>query len=313
MGSSLSTRRVQPWIESNRAILGRSIRVAALLALTIACNDDSPTASDAPVVRVSVTPATATLVAGDSLRMTATLIDANGDTLSTPAVVWSSSDAQVALIDQSGLVTAAAAGSATITATSDGIAGSASVSVLTPRDPVGFVGYSDVDSKLTACGECHPDERVGWARTDHARAWATLSNSGRSQPFCEGCHSVTERGNGLEGTVGYERNRDGRFHDVQCESCHGPGQDHGAAPSAATPLAPLSAGARLTTGCGECHRGAEQPHVEQWEQSDMSRVPNASIAGTTDRACLDCHEGRAALVSRFGESTRYVEESDDAP
>jgi hypothetical protein len=71
---------------------------------------------DAPVAvdGVSVAPATVTLAVPATQQLTATLDPVSP---TNPAVTWTSSDATKATVSASGLVTAVAAGSATITAT----------------------------------------------------------------------------------------------------------------------------------------------------------------------------------------------------
>jgi hypothetical protein len=83
-----------------------------------------------PVVGVSVSPAVATLQVGATQQFTVTLTDAQGRTLTDRQVAWTSSATQVATINQStGVATAGAPGNTTITATSEGVSGTASVTV----------------------------------------------------------------------------------------------------------------------------------------------------------------------------------------
>lgn len=69
-----------------------------------------------PVTGVTVEPATLALAVGESETLTATVAPANA---SNATVVWSTSDAGVATVSETGVVTAVAAGQATITATTD--------------------------------------------------------------------------------------------------------------------------------------------------------------------------------------------------
>ena len=85
-----------------------------------------------PVASVSVAPPSATVPVGQSVQLSATPKDANGNALTGRAVTWSSSNTSVANVDGSGLVTAAAAGSATITVTSEGQSGTSSITVTPP-------------------------------------------------------------------------------------------------------------------------------------------------------------------------------------
>lgn len=71
---------------------------------------------EVPVTGVEVTPATATLKAGETLQLTATITPAEA---TVKNVTWTTSDADVAIVSADGLVKAIAAGNATITATTE--------------------------------------------------------------------------------------------------------------------------------------------------------------------------------------------------
>ena len=72
------------------------------------------------------------IVAGQSSALVATLKDKNGTALTGRVVACTSSDTRIATIDASGLLSALAAGTTTVTATSEGIAGLATVVVAPP-------------------------------------------------------------------------------------------------------------------------------------------------------------------------------------
>ena len=95
-----------------------------------------------------------------------------------------------------------------------------------PETAGGFVGYSSSGDKLTSCGVCHVNRNGNWSGTAHADAYATLEESGSARDFCYGCHTVSENGNAAEGPAGWNAVQHAAYHDVQCESCHGPGSDH---------------------------------------------------------------------------------------
>jgi uncharacterized protein YjdB len=82
------------------------------------------------VARVEVTPASAEIKRRSSLKLVAKLYDADGRELTDREVAWSTSDARIATVDRTGLVVGVRKGSATITATSEGISATASVKVL---------------------------------------------------------------------------------------------------------------------------------------------------------------------------------------
>ncbi|MGE3618594.1 MAG: Ig-like domain-containing protein, partial [Gemmatimonadales bacterium] len=115
-------------------------RLSAAVLLTLAaCGGGGTTTSPppppppppppAPVASVVVAPATATLVPTQTQALTATARDAAGNTLAGRAVTWTSSAGAVASVSSAGLVTAVTAGSATITATSEGQTGTSAITV----------------------------------------------------------------------------------------------------------------------------------------------------------------------------------------
>ncbi len=175
-----------------------------------------------------------------------------------------------------------------------------------PVGAVGMLGYTDEESKLTVCGNCHIDFQSQWENTAHADAWNTLQESGHAQSFCESCHSVTQLGNAQDAPAGHETTEDTRYYDVQCESCHGPGLAHVQAPDATQPFAPVAVGVDLSTGCGECHNGTHHPFVEEWAQSGHGAV--VTSAASRD-ACAPCHTGEDALIA-FGVNADYLEKPD---
>jgi hypothetical protein len=104
----------------------------------------------AAVARVEVAPANASFVAGETGQFTATARSSAGTPLAYRPIAWRSSDTAIAVVSNTGVVTARRAGTATITATTDGQQGSASVSVAGAppsggwsNQPAGFTTISD--------------------------------------------------------------------------------------------------------------------------------------------------------------------------
>ena len=85
---------------------------------------------------VLVSPLTATVQAGDTLRIWAGAFDANGHAVPEATFSWSSSDSAVATVDTARLVTAVGPGRAVIAATADGETGSMELLVLPPIDSI---------------------------------------------------------------------------------------------------------------------------------------------------------------------------------
>jgi predicted CXXCH cytochrome family protein len=183
-----------------------------------------------------------------------------------------------------------------------------------PPDSVGgFLGLYTVSTNQTTCGNCHVNNQTEWSGTAHADAYATLATlpAGVAQPFCYGCHTVSENGNtyaaaGVPG--GWNEVPDSVYHNVQCESCHGPGLTHVTNPNSLN--VPL-ASALVTPGdqtCMACHSGTHHPFAEQWSQSAHSTLRAAGPDDPANRSgCKECHSGADALARLSGNApTNYI-------
>ncbi|MGH7710934.1 MAG: Ig-like domain-containing protein [Gemmatimonadaceae bacterium] len=91
------------------------------------------------VDRVAIAPLTADIPLGSSRQLAANVLDQAGNAISGRPITWSSSNATVATVSVSGVVSAVALGSATITAAVEGKTGSATITVV---DPVASVRIS---------------------------------------------------------------------------------------------------------------------------------------------------------------------------
>ena len=113
--------------------------IAAMLAGVSACSG-GPGEVNPPdsVASVTVDPAHAQIEAGETVQLGATAMSESGTGL-TRTMTWESPDTSIATVTPSGLVLAVGPGSATITATSEGVHGSAVISVLGPVASVTIV------------------------------------------------------------------------------------------------------------------------------------------------------------------------------
>ena len=173
----------------------------------------------------------------------------------------------------------------------------------------GFLGYFDVTTKQTTCGNCHVDNQGKWKATKHAGAWSDLQASGHASSSCNDCHSVSANGNHAVAPAGYTKVADSSYHDVQCESCHGPGLNHVENPTLATvPMASanVDTGAAFKYTCGACHTGVHEPFVDQWKQSAHGSGPAFDHAAS-NVSCQPCHEGKGAMVTKFGVTGKFLE------
>ena len=104
------------------------------------------------VTGVTVSPAADTLLAlGDTLRLTAEAVDANGHPVEGAEFMWSSGDTLVARVDDSGLVTGVAAGDVAISAVTSGVTGQAALAVVAPAPT--SVAVTPEAVTLTALGQ----------------------------------------------------------------------------------------------------------------------------------------------------------------
>ena len=102
---------------------------SAILAFTMT-KVKAPPPAPAPVATVSVTLNSSSVAAGQGTQGNVVLLDSASNVLSGRVVAWSSSNTAVATVTQAGYVSGVAAGSATISAQSEGKSGSALLAVL---------------------------------------------------------------------------------------------------------------------------------------------------------------------------------------
>jgi predicted CXXCH cytochrome family protein len=175
-----------------------------------------------------------------------------------------------------------------------------------PDAASGFLGYYTVSTKQTTCGNCHAEKQAKWAQTHHAKAWADLQASGNAAPSCNNCHTVSSNGNATTSPSGYEKVADSAYHDVQCESCHGPGLQHiegvGQGNITVRPLASIAGDGAAV--CADCHTGTHNPFAEQWAQSAHATANSRGLNAT----CARCHGSRGRLEA-WGVQTNYTEKN----
>jgi uncharacterized protein YjdB len=163
-----------------------------------------------PVASVSVTPSTASTIVGQSVTLTATPKDGAGNTLTGRVVGWTSSNTSIATVTSSGVVTGVGSGTATITASSEGVSGSATVTV--GGIPVASVTVSPSTSSLlvgqtttlTATlkdgnGNVLAGRAITW--TSSASSVATVSATGVVTGVSGGAATITATSEGKSGSA----------------------------------------------------------------------------------------------------------------
>ena len=177
------------------------------------CGEDGPAEPAAPEVprptTVQVSPATVELAAlGDAVRLAATVLDQNGQTMAGTSVSWSSGDASVATVDGSGLVTSVGDGEAAITAVSGEATGSAAVTVAqrvaqvrVSPDSVTLVALGDTvrlsAEALDANGHAVANAEFAWSSGD--ASVATVDGSGLVTSAEIGAVVITATSSGVSG------------------------------------------------------------------------------------------------------------------
>jgi hypothetical protein len=185
---------------------------AILLSAILSCGSDGDggTGIGVPdVATVTVAPAISTIGPGVTVQLQATIKDANGATLSDRQVTWSSSDDAIATVSPSGLVTGVADGTATMTGTSEGKSGTASVvvqvpvaSVVVEPDAAALASTETVQlvaATLDAAGNTLTDRQVTWS-SDNTGV-AAVSETGLVTGVADGTANISASSEGQSGSA----------------------------------------------------------------------------------------------------------------
>jgi uncharacterized protein YjdB len=169
-------------VDANGLVTGK----AAGGPVTITATSEGKSGSSAvtvnavPVASVDVSPTSGTIQVGATIQLTASPKDANGNPLTGRIITWTTSDASLATVDASGLVTGKAAGGpVTVTATSEGKTGTAAITVIPV--PVASVDVTPATATIAVNATVQltatPKDANGGALTGRAVTWATADAS----------------------------------------------------------------------------------------------------------------------------------------
>jgi alpha-tubulin suppressor-like RCC1 family protein len=138
-GANPLPNRVFAWSSSSPAVAAVSrlgaVRGLAAGTATITGTSEGQSANAEitvvapPVATVEVVPAAGSVGIGDSLQLSATLEDADGDPITGRTVTWESSNELVASVSATGMVRGLSPGPVTITARAEGVTGQAALTV----------------------------------------------------------------------------------------------------------------------------------------------------------------------------------------
>ncbi|MFC2167102.1 Ig-like domain-containing protein, partial [Acidobacteriota bacterium] len=163
-----------------------------------------------PVASVEVSPSSASIIVGGQQQCIAVILDAGDNVLSGRTVTWASSQTGIATVDGDGLVSGVSPGTSTITASCEGVNGTATVTVELP--PVAIVEVSPVSASIFVSGQQHytavirdagdnilSGRTVTWASSQ--TGIATVDGDGLVSGVSPGTSTITASCEGVNGTA----------------------------------------------------------------------------------------------------------------
>ena len=190
-----------------------STQITATAGKVTATATATVTNSPAPVATVRVSPSSVSLTPKQFTPLSVTTLDAQGTVLTGRAVTWSSSNTSIATVSTSGIVTAVAVGAAIITATSEGVSGTAHVTVAAASPAaVASVTVSPSTTSLTVGGTAQltatDKDTSGTVLAGRAVTWtsnntgvATVNANGQITAVAAGSATITASSGGQSGTA----------------------------------------------------------------------------------------------------------------
>lgn len=159
------------------------IKVVLASFAVVSCGGSSDSVTGPPpsvaVASVSVALGSGSLGVGATTQASATVRDASGNVLAGRAVVWTSSTLDMATVSSSGVITAVGVGSVTITATSEGRNGTATL-VVTPGPPASItvtLGATSLAIGATTQATATVKDAANNVVTGQTVAWASSNTA----------------------------------------------------------------------------------------------------------------------------------------
>lgn len=161
-----------------------------------------------PVATVTVAPSTSSIMVGQTAQLTATLKDAAGNTLTGRRITWATSQASVAAVDSTGVVTGVSAGTATISATSENQVGTATVTVgagvrtvqvIPDTATIGVLGTVKLTAVVRDPSGAIINTSVSWSSSNNAVA--RVASDGTVTGLIPGTAIITAKSGSATGTA----------------------------------------------------------------------------------------------------------------
>ena len=197
-----------PFLTARARVLNSRFALILAVFVAAACGSEDPVRTnvvpDNRVTQVAIDPPSASIAVGANLTLRATALNGAGVEVVGQTFTWSSSATNIVSVTAAGVATAVAAGNATITATTSGISGTASINVtppaadtvvasvtITPSSvslPIGATTTLGA-SALNAAGEVLSGKVFTWSSS--ATTVATVSATGAVTAVAAGSTTVT--------------------------------------------------------------------------------------------------------------------------
>lgn len=186
----------------------RVLALVAVIATTASCGGDGSTDPGSTVAQITLAPLAPTVVAGQTVTLSAQPKDVSGNVVTGQGVAWATSDATIATVS-GGVVTAIKPGSATVSATSGSATANTTVTVIAAIDrvvvtpsPADVIVNSTVQLTATlrdAAGAEIPARNIVWSSSSDAAA--TVSSTGLVTGKVVGAVTITATAEGKVGST----------------------------------------------------------------------------------------------------------------
>ncbi len=253
---------------------------------------------EASAVEVTPTAAAPLAAVGDTVRLAAAAVDANGHPVAGAVFAWSSDDEAVAAVDSAGLVTAVGNGTATVTAASGQASGSAEVAVsqeasaveVTPTAAAPLAAVGDTVRLAAAAVDAngHPVAGAVFAWSSDDEAVAAVDSAGLVTAVGNGTATVTAASGQASGSAEVAVSQEASAVEVT--------------PTAAAPLAAVGDTVRLAAAAVDANGHPVAGAVFAWSSDDeaVAAVDSAGLVTAVGN-------GTATVTAASGQASGSAE------